>query len=875
MPLSYATYTGNGSATTFSVPFPYLLKAHVKLYIGLNILEGTYSSLLVEGTNYTWSSATQVQLTTAPTASQVLTIIRDTPDSAQLVPWQDGSNLIAGDLNTADLQNLYVVQEQQDRNDLSATASLAATAAVAQAILADGTRAMTANLSLGGFKATNLAAPTLAADAVTKAYNDAFINQTANLADGCVTSAKIADGTIVAGDIAADAITTAKILDGNVTTAKIADGNVTTAKVADSAITSAKIADGTIVTADLANDAVTTAKIVDANVTTAKIVDSGVTTAKIADGNVTTAKILDGNVTTGKLADSSVTTGKLADGNVTTAKILDGNVTTAKINDQAVTAAKIADGVIDSTKLTGGTVVTNAEVSGVTVNDTSFFTTSASDLRYFRQDSSETITSGVAWSGSDSFIATTAAIDARIVDLVDDIGGFVPIANETSFPATNPDINSPDGAGTIISVSSIATTRTPAGGTVTIPNGSGANTVTITGCGSTVLAAGYGLLVETTATLHTYTFHRLVPRATEVTTVANNAAAIATAATNVADINNFADVYQIGATEPTQRADTTALQQGDLWFDTQNDVIQAYDGADYAPISPTQAVLNDIAVVANDLSSFDDLGFVSDALLPNQTGGALETCSDNIADINTVADQIAPTNNVGTVAGVAASVSTVAGIASNVTTVATNNANVTTVAGINGSVSTVAGISSNVSTVAGISSNVSTVAGISSNVTTVATNNANVSTVAGQISPTNNLGTVAGIAANVSTVAGISGNVTTVAGVSSNVTTVANSIADVNTVAGSIADVNRYAQEYKISNTQPASPVAGDLWYDGTNNVLKFFNGTIFASISAGITQLQDDTSPDLGGNLNAGGFNINSVGTIDGTNLTIDFGTL
>lgn len=842
MPLSYATYAGNGSTTTFSVPFPYLLKAHVKVYLGLNILTGSYTSLLVDGTNYSWSSATQLQLTTAPASGQTLTIIRDTPDSSQVVTWQDGANLIADDLNTADRQNLYVIQEQQDRNDLAATAALAAeaaataaTAAVAQAILKDGSRAMEANLSLGNNKITNLAAPTAAADAVTKAYNDAFVNQTANLADGAVTSAKIADGTIAAGDLAADAVTTAKILDSSVTTAKLADGGITTAKVADSAVT----------------------------------------TAKVADGAITSAKIADGTIVAGDIAADAVVTAKILDGNITTAKIADSGVTTAKVADQAITAAKIADGVIDSTKLSGATVVTNAEVAAVTTNDTSFFTTSASDLRYFRQDSSETITSGQAWSSSDSFIATTAAVDARVIDLVDDVGGFVPVANETSFPATNPDINNPDGAGTIISVKEIVTTRTPASGTVTITNGSGANTVTITGCGATILSAGYGMLVETTSTLHTYTFHRLVPRATEVTTVANNAAAITTAATNVTDINNFADLYQVGTTEPTQRADSTALQEGDLWYDKVADVIKAYDGADYNSISPDQATLNDISVVANDLATFDDLGFVSDALLAGQSGGALETCADNIADINTVADQIAPTNNLATVAGVAANVATVAGIAGNVTTVAGNNANVTAVANNNANISTVAGINANVTTVAGISGNVSTVAGISSNVTTVATNNTNVSTVAGQISPVNNVGTVAGIAANVTTVAGISANVTTVAGVSGNVTTVAGSIANVNTVAGSIADVNRYAAEYTISNTAPASPTPGRLWYDGINNVLKFFNGTAFSSISAGISQLQDDTTPDLSGPLNANGNNISAVGTIDGTNLTIDFGTL
>ena len=43
---------------------------------------------------------------------EVVTIERQTPGSAQLSPWTDGSNLTAEALNNADLQNLYVVQEQ-------------------------------------------------------------------------------------------------------------------------------------------------------------------------------------------------------------------------------------------------------------------------------------------------------------------------------------------------------------------------------------------------------------------------------------------------------------------------------------------------------------------------------------------------------------------------------------------------------------------------------------------------------------------------------------------------------------------------------------------------------------------------------------------
>ena len=133
---------------------------------------------------------------------------------------------------------------------------------------------------------------------------------------------------------------------------------------------------------------------------------------------------------------------------------------------------------------------------------------------------------------------------------MDDVGGFVPIANETSFPNTNPDVN--DGAGTIVSIASISSTRTPSGGTVTISGGTlGGSTVTITGCGSTVLTAGFGVLVETTTTLNTYTFHRLVPKATattvasissNITTVANDETDIGVVAGLSSDIQALADI---------------------------------------------------------------------------------------------------------------------------------------------------------------------------------------------------------------------------------------------------------------------------------------------------------------------------------------------
>ncbi len=238
------------------------------------------------------------------------------------------------------------------------------------------------------------------------------------------------------------------------------------------------------------------------------------------------------------------------------------------------------------------------------------------DSRYFRQDSTETITSGATWSSADTHIATTAAIDARVIDLVDDVGGFVPITNETSFPTANPDVN--NGAGTLISIKEIATSRTPSSGTVTIANGSGSNTVTITGCGSTVLAAGYGAIVETTSTLHTYTFHRLTPKATEVTTVASNVSSISTVATDIADVSAVA----------TDIADVRTVEDNLTDIGTVAGIS--------ANVTTVAGISSNVTSVANDAS---DIGTVASDI------SNVNTVAGSISNVNTVATNMSGVND--------------------------------------------------------------------------------------------------------------------------------------------------------------------------------------------------------------------------------------
>jgi len=168
-----------------------------------------------------------------------------------------------------------------------------------------------------------------------------------------------------------------------------------------------------------------------------------------------------------------------------------------------------------------------------------------------------------------------------------------------------------------VSVKAASTGLTAQSGTtLTIANGRGSGlAVIITGVSATI-PSGFGFLVETTTTDHTYAFHRLVPKATEVTTVAGISSNITTVANNTSNINAVA-------------ADAT-----------------------------------DIGTVAGSITNV------------NTTAGSISnvnTTAGSIGNVNTTAGDI---SNVNTVAGSISNVNSVAGSIANVNTTASNLANV-------------------------------------------------------------------------------------------------------------------------------------------------------------------------------------------------------
>jgi hypothetical protein len=270
MPLSYTTHTvastASGSGLQFSVNYPYLLRSHVKVYYGRDILAGTHTSLLADGADYNWTTDTQITLTAAPSTQSTLTIIRETPTNAQLVPWQDGSNLIAEDLNKSDKQNLYAVQEQDDKTALASSKALSAE-----------TTANTATTTANNATATANSATTDAATAISTA-NTANTNATA--AQTAATSA--ASSATAAQTSAASAQTAATNAQTDASAAQTAATNAQASATAAQASATAAQTSAT----NAANDASSAITTANSATTTA---NSATTTANTANTNATTA----------------------------------------------------------------------------------------------------------------------------------------------------------------------------------------------------------------------------------------------------------------------------------------------------------------------------------------------------------------------------------------------------------------------------------------------------------------------------------------------------------------------------------------------------------------------------------------------------------
>ncbi len=113
-PYSYRTYASTGAAQTLAVPFPFVAREHVHVYVGWLLSDGSRESEIMPGAGFSWIN--NGSLLIQPVASgKSVSVVRLTPIDQQVVQWQQGSPPTASELSAADRQILYVVQEWLDR----------------------------------------------------------------------------------------------------------------------------------------------------------------------------------------------------------------------------------------------------------------------------------------------------------------------------------------------------------------------------------------------------------------------------------------------------------------------------------------------------------------------------------------------------------------------------------------------------------------------------------------------------------------------------------------------------------------------------------------------------------------------------------------
>ena len=229
------------------------------------------------------------------------------------------------------------------------------------------------------------------------------------------------------------------------------------------------------------------------------------------------------------LAANSVDTSEIADDAVTTTKIADQELKTLA-SMQSGTASKLAD----STALTADIADLN-QIDGM--------------------QKATTITD------DDTKFPTSGAIVDYVAAQLAPIGGLEAIANENSFPNTQP------ASGVVISIADaggmvVSSTGTASGTTV------GGTTVNISGIASnfnsTTVTNGVRFLVVSTGAGRNYTYHKATLREDDLLSISG-------------DINDFSERYRVGSSNPT-----TSLDNGDLFFNTSTGKLLVYNGTNSA-----------------------------------------------------------------------------------------------------------------------------------------------------------------------------------------------------------------------------------------------------------------------------------------------------
>jgi hypothetical protein len=341
-------------------------------------------------------------------------------------------------------------------------------------------------------------------------------------------------------------------------------------------VTSAMIANSTIVDADISGSAeIAVSKLADGNARQVLQTAADGTTVEFTDNvdlpgtlDVTGAATFDSTVTATTFSGNATSSSVLTPGRNIGGVAFDGS---ADINLSGVNAIGNQDttgNAATATKLAATVDIAGQAFDGSTAiniapGDLTGVNASANDLNITQGMSKVTSLSGTT---NDTSYPTAKAVTDHVSDTVAAVGGFEAIADETKFPNTQPD------AGVIISIADaggMTLSGTTGSGTTV-----GGTAVTVTGFPSeftSPLDAGIGLLAVSTGSSQAYTFHRVVAKDEDVRQLSS-------------DINDFKARYRVGSTIPSDglcgingTGSGSRPCNGDLFYNTASNSLLVYD----------------------------------------------------------------------------------------------------------------------------------------------------------------------------------------------------------------------------------------------------------------------------------------------------------
>ena len=566
--IEYASVSGTTFALTNSDGnnIPYIKESDITVKVNDVVIP--YGS---GGGKYLFNGAgTSIILGTSVTNAKV-EISRGTSIVDPTVTYTAGSTLVASDLNNADNQIRYGLQEFSDKYDALFTGNSSLSTA------------------FGGFLGSTDTWASNDTKAATTGAIDARVDAktTAKVKDDIIATApvSIADDSPSAGKITIS-------VDAELT--ELATMSTGTAQaLADLTGTEVQILDGATLTTTELNyvDGVTSA--VQTQIDGKQAADADLTAIAAlssADGNVIVGSAAGWVAESGATARTSLgaqtqdadldtlsgmqtgAAAKLAALTATEVEILDGlTATTAQLN--YVDATSAIQSQIDGKQPADADLTTLAGMQAGTASILAGGTALTSTLTELNQLDGKTLGETSLTTNSDTKIPTSKAVADHVASSVTAVGGLVAIAGPTNFPATQP------AQGVVVSIGDVGSGFTTSSNEITITNGAGTgNNVRITGfptsLAATTLQDDTGIQVTSdknnstsgSPNVHRYVYHKWLAKEDDIKQLSD-------------DINEFNERYRTDATGNNPSSNNHA---GDLFFNQGSNTMYVRNGANNA-----------------------------------------------------------------------------------------------------------------------------------------------------------------------------------------------------------------------------------------------------------------------------------------------------